>query len=220
MNHASHDIEHTHFLASDFAPLLSNFDLHTHDEHHSTIYGLRRDLTLAYVNAEWIRYAYRNSAPRHLLQPDIVLNLCVLDFISGPLRSFYRRLFQSTLRQAVPRDHDYDCSTPNELRELHMDVLPLPFGASEPDGLLTIHSQVRSRPIPDDYPPPQGASVPEDYLTPRGLLITCSNCRRFRAQDGSERWDWIPEYLNHPPAPISHGLCDVCLDYYHPINRD
>jgi hypothetical protein len=220
MNHASHDIPHGHFLAPDFAPLMAPFDLDAQDAHHSTIYGLRHDLTLGYVNAHWMRFAEQNRAPRELLEPDFVLRLPILDAIVGPLRRFYRDLFHSVLRGATPRTHDYECPSSDKMRSLHMDILPLPFGDPVPDGLLTIHSRVRSRPIPDDYPPPKDASWPRDYLSSQGVLVTCSNCRRFRTQDGTNRWDWLPDYLNDPPAPVSHGLCRVCLDYYHPIDDD
>lgn len=219
MSTSPSDMNPGHFLASDFAPLLSPFDLDLQDRHRSTLYGLRRDLTIGYVNAEWIRYALEHSAPRHLIEPDAILGRCILDAISGPLHRYYHNLFQDTLRTARPRVHEYECSTPNALRYLHMDLLPIPFQDPAPKGLLTIHSQVRSRSIPDDYGPPSGSPHLEEYLTPHGLLVSCSNCRRFRSQQDPQRWDWIPEYLNAPPATISHGLCEICLDYYHPIEK-
>lgn len=220
MTTSASDMSPGHFLASDFAPLLSAFDLDAQDEHRSTLYGLRRDLTIGYVNAEWIRYGLKNSAPRHLLAPASVLGRSILDAITGPVRRYYHNLFRDTFRVARPRTHEYECSTPDELRYLHMDILPLPFGDPTPKGLLTIHSKIHSRPIPDDYGPPTGTARPEDYLTAHGLLVSCSNCRRFRSQKDPDRWDWIPEYLNDPPAPISHGICEICLDYYHPIDDD
>jgi hypothetical protein len=31
-----------------------------------------------------------------------------------------------------------------------------------------------------------------------------------------DRWLWVPSLLEQGCVPISHGICDRCLDHYYP----
>lgn len=208
----------TYHVTPDFAPLLRSFELSDLEEHQATIYGLHRDYTIGYVNSSWFSFAQRNDAPDDLLDPEQVLGLQTVDEIAGPLRIFYQNLFTDVLARGEPHCHEYECSSPDTIRHYHMDILPLPATDSSPQGLLLINSSF----IPDD-PVIDGNPVEspqlDDFLAEGHLLICCSNCRRFQRRDEPRRWDWVPSFLRSPPVLISHGLCEVCLDYYYPALR-
>lgn len=203
------------FIAPDFEPLLDSFDLDILDTHRSCIYGIRKDLTLAYTNATWVRFAVDNNAPPQLIDANAVLNRSILEFLYGPMRSYYKTLYRHVLENNKPHTHEYECSSPELIRFYHMEILPLPPDSDDPQGLLIINSL--SAPIqPSTRKNPVTPVDHTVYVDEHGQMTSCSNCRRFLRRDQTDMWDWIPCYLDDPPAPISHGICPVCLDYYYP----
>lgn len=201
-------------LAEDFSDYLRNFDLDTLDEHGATIYGLRHDLTFAYANASWTKFACDNDGAHYLTDPAWLLGKFILSFIAEPLRLFYETTFRDVVQTNTTAVHDYDCSTPNKVRFFHMDILPLKSPTRRNRGLLIINSHA---PPPKPFPLRNTVDEPDPdaYLTEDQLLVSCSHCRRFRRRDDPNTWDWLPNYLESPPAPVSHGLCEVCLDHYY-----
>lgn len=205
-------------LRPDFEPLLSDFDLEALDRQQATIYGLRADLTIAYVNATWISFGRDNDAPDWLLDPRQCLDVPALDSLSGPLWKFYRTIFEKVLDEGRPYQQQYECSTPDEYRFYHADILPLArHEETAPEGILVVNS-----PAFHQSPNRQPILSPniDTYLTDDGFLITCSNCGRFRHADNRDQWDWIPSYLRQAPAPVSHGICQICLNYYYRVAVD
>lgn len=204
-------------MAPDFEPLLKDFDLDAFDRQESTIYGVRRDLTLGYVNATWIRFARQNSGPDYLSDDDQILGISVLEAFAGPIRALYESIFERVLEFNDSYEQEYDCSSPREFRNYHMTIHPLPADAQRPEGLLVINSPSHSV-SSEVAEAPVEAPEPEDYVQNSGQVVACSNCRRFQNAENPERWDWIPDYLEEPPAPVSHGICQVCLDYFYPVS--
>jgi len=37
--------------------------------------------------------------------------------------------------------------------------------------------------------------------------------------DASEQWDWVSEWVERPPANVSHSLCPICLSYHDPLGE-
>ncbi len=202
-----------------FELLLASFDLDAFDAHRSCIYGIRSDLTLAYFNAYWSHFALDNKAPEWIVEPQELLGTSILDYCQGPLQSYYETLYRQILHDHRRRTRDYECSSPEVLRFFHMDIRPLPSEDVETQGLLIINSH--STPVqPARRKNPTAPLSPEQYIDEHGYMISCSNCRRFQRRHDSEAWDWIPDYINDPPAPVSHGICSICLDYYYPAPSD
>lgn len=203
------------YVADDFTPALSRFDLGELDEQRATIYGLRRDYTIGYANRTWFRFAAANLAPPELSNPDQFDGPAVTDWFYGPLRDYYREKFDEIVADGNPHRQDYHCSSPDEFRIFHMEILPLSAETSERiDGFLLVNS-VRFVDDPEHHFDVIEQVDPSNYVTEEGLIVACSNCRRFRHCTIENRWDWIPAYLEEPPARVSHGICPVCLDYYY-----
>ncbi len=215
----SSPVEPGRMLSADFAPLLTSFDLDVLDAHDSTIYGIHNDLTIGYANSAWMRFAMENAGAESLCDPENVLGSNILDQISGPLRSYYRELFCGVLRMKKTANTGYECSSPTIMRYYHMEVLTLPTADADPRGLLIINSRKLD---PVGHSEPRAAvtrAQPRDYINDHGYIVNCSNCRRFQRADQPHTWEWVPAYLNAPPADVSHGLCSICLDYYFPASR-
>ncbi|HET6936719.1 MAG TPA: hypothetical protein VFI72_17880, partial [Candidatus Angelobacter sp.] len=67
------------------------------------------------------------------------------------------------------------------------------------------------------HPHTRPAFEPDDvrYLHPDRTLRMCANCRRTRRVDDPRAWDWVPDYVEHPRANVSHGVCEFCAEYYY-----
>lgn len=187
----------------------AGFQLESIEEDHSILYLLRPDLRIAYCNKAWDRFAAENGGVR--LNRGEVLGTSVLEIIPEPLRSFYAGGFASAKREFRPWEHDYECSSPDLYRLFHMRVLPLA------NSYLLVENSLRiERPHGAERPPmPANAAL---YLNANGLVTMCSHCRRTRRSSTLETpvWDWVPSYLENPPATVSHGLCRNCRAYFYP----
>ena len=167
-------------------------------------YLLSSDLRIVRVNEAWTRLAERNGGGALLTRWG--RGAAVLDAISGPLRTFYRDLFERAL-VGEPVHHDYDCSSDGSPRVFRMMVLPLP------PGFLAVTHSLRVEPGDVRADAPSGRYVRD------GIVNMCSCCRRVRrvsddARD-PDRWDWLTAFIDAPPANVSHGLCAPCARYYY-----
>jgi hypothetical protein len=67
------------------------------------------------------------------------------------------------------------------------------------------------------YPGVGSQAIEGLYRDERGLIVTCSSCRRVRrARPGVAQWDWVPAYVERMPDGVSHGLCELCSRFYYP----
>jgi hypothetical protein len=82
----------------------------------------------------------------------------------------------------------------------------LPFGKA---GLLVEHSLLVDRP----HQHPELAGLEAHYRSPSGLILQCSNCRRFRRADAAV-WDWVRVWISQMPRDVTHGLCAACVGFY------
>jgi hypothetical protein len=53
-------------------------------------------------------------------------------------------------------------------------------------------------------------------MSDEGVVRQCAHCRRVQHRTFHERWDWVPDWVEHLPNVISHRLCPICHDYYYP----
>ncbi len=189
-----------------FLKLLSAFEVNSLQNDGGTIYGLWPDLTLAYFNKEWKRFAMLNGG-----EPQITsewnLGRCVLEAMAQPLRPFFTDNYGRCLREGRPWEHLYECSSADLFRQLHMTTFPL--GAAE--GLLVVNSLRLETPHTTVACPP----LDELYRNEHHIVAQCSHCRRVRRAKGIPTWDWVPAWVSNHPPNTSHGLCEPCIGFYY-----
>ncbi len=200
-------------LAEGFAGRLApHFVLEQLESHPSSIAGLLPDGEIAYVNPAWVQFAHANGGVMpHAAAPWIGQRY--LDVIAEPLRPFYAQLFSSAPdagSASRPVSHVYECSSPTVFRQFAMKVYGLAKGA----GFVVINTLVTSRPHDTTVRVPQ---LPDHsrYTSPQGVIVQCAHCRLIRRADQSG-WDWVPTWIEQVPSGTSHGVCEVCLEYYFP----
>jgi hypothetical protein len=170
-------------------------------------FALDEKLELIYCNPAWDRFAVQNGAP-HLLA-EKVLGAPVLRSTSGELSVYYQSLYDRALADRKPREHDFHCSSADVERLMRMHVYPL---RSVPALLIVCSLRVERPHAETSGEPIQGL-----YRNEHGFIVMCSNCRRtHRAGVEPETWDWISDFVAHQPPLVSHSLCGLCLEYYHP----
>jgi hypothetical protein len=191
-------------LLSDFHPAV----LHSAEE---TIYAMRPDLTLAYVNLGWTQFAARNGG-EPLISLNWSIGSCVQDAIAPVLRPFFTDNYARCLRERRPWEHRYECSSAEVYREFVMMTYPL----GEGEGLLVINSLVQQ-----ETSHTRSAHAPLDvlYRQETGLVIQCCHCRRVQRCGAERAWDWVPEWVSSPPQKTSHGICEPCFGFYFPKQR-
>lgn len=113
-----------------------------------------------------------------------------------------------------PVSHVYECSTADIFRQFVMKVYALP----KDEGFVVINSLIASRPHDASKGEPQPPNTAL-YQSTDGLILQCSHCRMVRRADKT-RWDWVPAWVEQMPAGTSHGICDVCFEYYYPDDEN
>ena len=173
------------------------------DRDPSVIYGLLPDGTLGYYNQAWASFAVSNGLPD--IESIWPLGSQVSDAIPWSLRPFYEMLWETAKRRGVPVTHEYECSSPNQVRRYIMRVLPL-----AEDAVLIVNALRLAEERGETH---LEGVVPESYVR-NGVIMQCSHCRRVRRSE-SEDWDFVADYVARPRANVSHGLCRPCLQYHY-----
>jgi hypothetical protein len=201
--------------APDFEPLLEQFDRRSLDDSPGAVFGLWDDYRLVYANRAWFRFAAENGG-----EPTIsarwTLGCSIMNAVPEILRPHYFDLYaMSNIRApriSGPVSREYECSSAEAYRRFMMQVYALDHGR----GFLVVNSLLIER---AHDPGTVLAPLVADYLDQNGLFCQCSHCRRYRCTRETGRWDWMPEWVKRQPAGSSHGLCQICFDYYYPKNR-
>lgn len=204
----------TSTVSPGFDQALIGMTLDRLDRDPAVIYGLWADLTFAYFNPAWFRFAARNGG-----EPAVSrrwpLGTSVMDVVPDALKPFYRDMYARCLQgrgapghQLHPAVHEYDCSSPDQYRRFAMTLYGLDAGR----GLVVLNSLLVERPHDAGVRSPADA----DYRDPNGFYHQCSHCRRYQNFSEADRWDWVPDWVRRQPPGTSHGLCLVCFNYYYP----
>lgn len=189
------------FLETVAEPVVEALDLEP-----DTIYALDAELRVCFVNPGWAAFAAGNEGLAFLARPIVGLPL---EAAVGPdLWPFYAPLLRAALESGVGFTHDYPCDSPTTTRVFRMrvNVVDAPAGR-----FLVVHND------PIRIGPAAAAPVEvraEDFTEADGMMRMCAHCRRSRRRD--QKWVWVPEYLNAPPAVVSHTLCASCLELHYP----
>src|SRR6478736_3553050 len=123
-------------MEREFRQLLKEFSPDLLHQCSQTIFAMRPDLTLAYVNIGWQTFATLNGEPQ--ISSKWPLGRCVLDAMTSTFRDFFKSNFATCLNQTRPWGHRYECSSPQACREFKMLVYPL--GVAQ--GFLVVNSPV------------------------------------------------------------------------------
>lgn len=197
-------------ISPSFGALLDQMSLADLERNPSVIFGLWPDLTLAYVNPAWYRFARENGGEPEISRAwDLGRN--VMDAVTPLLQPFYREFFGRQLDPAAPcqlSQHEYECSTAEVYRRHVMTVYRLGDAA----GLLVTNVPVVER-LQDR---PGRAPYTDDYHDSAGWVRQCAHCRCVQHRLVPDRWDWVPFWVASPPAFTTHGLCPLCLDHFYP----
>jgi hypothetical protein len=190
-----------------FRELIDGVGAPAFDESRDVICGLWPDLTFAYFNQAWTRFA--REEPSEMLRGRWALGGSVLEVCSPALRPFYTRAFREALGEGDGPTPTYVCPFPEANGWYAMRVLAL-----QGRGLIVCHAPI----VPGTPAASNGPLFdPRVHTTSAGLILQCFHCQRVRAVSGREpdRWDLIPALVKSTGKKVSGVLCPICLAYYY-----
>ena len=172
------------------------------DDDYDIVCALDRDSRISFCNRAWDSAALQNNCESVLRQH--VVGSSLLDFVSPCLRDFYCFHFRDVIDYSQPWHLFYLCSTASLQREFKMVVQPIPHG-----GILIRHTLIAEKPHPFPALPPG-----RHHHGSRGQVVMCAHCRFTERQDGSDRWDWVPDFVESSPVRTNHALCRLCACHF------
>jgi hypothetical protein len=176
------------------------------DREAAVCYVLDERLRITYCNPAWDRFALDNGGAG--LERERWLGRSILEGVSPILRNFYSDAYRRVMEGNAIWNHSYQCSSSELHRTCEMVVYPL----HDVRGLAVANFVHAEQTLGPEHPGPKRAM--STYRHAEGHVVMCANCRLTRRAGRASRWDWVPEFLKHPPEPVSHGLCQLCLQHY------
>jgi hypothetical protein len=167
---------------------------------------LTESLAFCYCNPAWDSFARENGGTANVLAAS-VLHKPFLELVPEALRANFEELFHRVRALGRLQSQDYECSSAKVFRLYRMQVYPLKPGS----GFVVINSLRIVHPHTREVCEPDDAS----YRCTHGLIHMCANCRRTRRNGDPEIWDWVPAYVEHPRADVTHTICPFCREYYY-----
>lgn len=194
-----------------FERLLAGFYRQPLDQGDDVIYGVWPDLTLAYSNARWARFAIENDGADVLRR--WTLGTSVRAAFGPDLDPFYTQAFAAVLATGTIWQHTYTCPSSRQTRWFNMRALPLGR-----EGLLVCHELVSAVEIARPRSRRPSAVL---YRDTNGLVTQCSHCRRVQvaavqpARSTQPDWHHVPAFIKRAPRRTTHGLCPICFMYHY-----
>ncbi|WP_010586824.1 hypothetical protein [Schlesneria paludicola] len=185
--------------------LLRSFRMPTLHTSTDTIYAMRSDWRLTYVNQAWRQFSSQNGGDESI-DTNWSVGDSIQDAIGDTLRPFYDKNFAKCLATGRPWQHRYECSSKQQFREFLMIAYPLGL-----KGFLIIHSQVHQQ--------VELAAADERYRNTHGLIVQCVHCRRIQRPENLSTWDWVPDWVERYPVNSSHAFCEACFGFYYAADR-
>lgn len=194
-----------------FGRLLEDFEREAIAVSEDVVYGMWPDLTLAYFNHGWNRFAEANSG-QPAIRTEWTLGRRLLDAIAEPLHPFFIANYRRCLEERRPWEHTYECSSATVYRTFHMVAYPL----GESEGLLVVNSlRLMTEHTRESVPATDGL-----YRNQHGMVTQCCHCRRVRRPGVADTWDWVREWVATQPPATSHGICPACFGFHYSPLRD
>lgn len=157
------------------------------------------------VNGIWDKFADENGGSN--LSLSTIKGSSILSCTPEVLRGFYVVKYEAARRSAEPIRLEYDCSSPEKIRLLRMEI------SSIETSLLVVNHVLWEEPSVV-----RKAEFSLDvslYLSPDKIVTMCANCRKSKRLDLPETWDWVPEFLQDRRLRVSHGLCPRCVKRFY-----
>ena len=117
-----------HHITTEFADIISNSMLERMGSHSCSIYGLNSEFEISYLNTAWLNFSEANG--NHIFDNSAwSLGRNIFDCIPDSLESYYKNLFESTLKAEDPsveaKQTEYECSSPDLCRRFSMHLYPI-----------------------------------------------------------------------------------------------
>lgn len=187
-------------------PRFEELDRDTLERSKDVIFVVDSKLRITYCNPAWDEFALANNGQEVVAAR--VLGTDLMRDIPESLRDFYSNVVQRCRDQHLTFDFDYECSSAELYRLLHMNILPLKRSSE-----LAFVNSTRVEHIHGAERPASPAA--DIYLSAHGIITMCCHCRRTRRQNASDVWDWVPAFVQTRTWQVSHGLCPVCKSYFY-----
>jgi len=171
--------------------------------HEDVIFLLDDELCFVDCNPAWDEFAIQNGGKQ--LSRAEVAGKMILDFVPNVLRDFYVQKYWFAKHSEGWTEFQYDCSSPEKIRLFRMAMIRSGEGLLVVNYLL-LEEECSLRPLLDE----EGRRT---YVSSGGLITMCVNCRKTKREDGSNHWEWVPDFLRDHSLTVSHGLCPRCLPY-------
>ena len=165
-------------ITPEFETIVGASRLERLNSHAGTVYGLDSELNISYLNPAWYQFSEENGGDI-FVRDSWSIGRCIFDCIPEVLDSFYRELFESTLKEEgsplISKQSEYECSTPDFYRRFSMHLYSM-----GKNGIVVVHSLLAEE--PHSSPPIRVIlSLDEDqYVDGNGIVHQCANCRRIK----------------------------------------
>lgn len=207
------DRDFDHRSDTAFAALAGRcFDWDDLEQHPWPAAGLWPDGTIAYINPAWSVFAHQNGGGVEV-DREWSLGANYFSAITDALRPFFTDLLANaptTQQSLAPYTHEYECSSADEFRRFALQIFALP----DKRGYMLVHSLLVAAPHDASTRPVANPDI-EHYETADGLIKQCAHCRRVERRNHIVQWDWVPAWVKHPPACITHTICALCHSFYY-----
>jgi hypothetical protein len=189
----------------EFKKQIAYMDLASIKNSNDVICIVDADMKLRAYNRAWQAFAMNNGGE------DIVqkypLGISIADVGEEPVKSFIKRKYREAMALNKMFGLDYECSSKQVFRLFRLTAYPL----LNKQGLVISHHLVKQCPHTD-----KSMDFNKQFVNREGMIVQCINCRKVRDPNNMDRWLWVPSLLEQGCVPISHGICDRCLDHYYP----
>lgn len=194
----------------EFRRLLQNYNFDDLEAHCGPIYGVWKNLILAYLNPGWYRFSQENGG-EPAISAEWDLGRSILDCMPGEMKLLYKNKLNDCLKFHTVWNYEFECSSDIFYRRYHQLVHPL----GNREGLLIINSLVIERYHTLEERPVRAADR-SLYTDKNGMINQCAYCRRVKNIQEIECWDWVPEWVKQCPKNTTHTFCPACFGFYFP----
>ena len=192
-------------IDSIFAQKACYLDVDAIDRSTDSVYLLDDSLNIVGYNDYYLSFASKNGTPD--IEERYGLGKSILSAILGNLKTYYQQAYVNALKENSVFSQNYECSSCDQFRVFHQTAYPL-YGKA---GLVVtnhcvVEKDLKGRPV----------CFGKEHYNLHGFVVQCSNCRKIQNHSKVNKWDWIPDAVEHNFPNTSHSMCLHCLDHYYP----